>query len=480
VTALLELDNVSVSYGDVRALRGVGLSLEAGTITGLIGPNGAGKTTLLDVISGFVEATGVVMLEGRRIDRLTAHRRARVGISRTFQSIDLFDDMSIAENLAVAAEANRRAGTNLRPAAPLLGIETDDHRLAGALSLGERKRVALARALTSRPKLLLLDEPAAGLDQDERAELSATLRTIAASGTSIVLVDHDLSLVLDTCDRVVVLDFGRVIADGTPDTVRSDPAVMSAYVGTLSPPAAVGPAVLPQQSVLSVRGLQGGYGGATVVTDVDLDVAAGEIVALLGPNGAGKTTTLLTLSGALPRIRGEIKVLGHPQRAGPHRQAAAGVSHVVQGRGVFTGLTTRENLRLVDRRGDATADVLDLLPALKPLLRTPAGRLSGGEQQMLALARSLAAQPRLLVIDELSLGLAPMVVTELLSMLAARARQSGLAVLLAEQHAALALGVASRAYVMAAGRIVDSGPALDFTSDPQRLAAAYLGGRAAT
>ena len=152
-----------------------------------------------------------------------------------------------------------------------------------------------------------------------------------------------------------------------------------------------------------------------------------------------------------------------------------GVAHVVQGRGVFTGLTTRENLRLVDRGGEATKEVLNLLPALKQLLRTPAGRLSGGEQQMLALARALVARPRLLIIDELSLGLAPKVVAEMLDSLAGRVREQGMAVLLAEQHAAVALSVADRAYVLAAGHVVDEGPATAFADNPERLAAAYLG-----
>jgi len=480
MTPLLEVDEVCVTYGDVRALRDVQLSFEPGTITGVIGPNGAGKTTLLDVISGFVAATsGSVRFEGHRLDRLSAHRRARMGIGRTFQSVDLFDDMSIAENLAVAAEASRSARADTGRAAEVAGLDQADRRLAGSVSLGERKRVALARALTARPRVLLLDEPAAALDHDERTRLTAMLREVARAGTSVVLVDHDLSLVLDTCDRVVVLDFGRVIADGSPQTVARDPAVLAAYVGAAptQPPSEAEAATPRGSAALSVRSMSAGYGAGPVVRDVDVDVAAGEIVALLGPNGAGKTTTLLALSGALPHTAGEIEVLGRPIRPGAHRQAAAGVAHVVQGRGIFTGLTVRENLRLVDRSGDATVEVVDLLPALRPKLDVAAGRLSGGEQQMLALARALAGRPRLLVIDELSLGLAPKVVTELLASLRSRAAGSDLAVLLAEQHAAVALGVAARAYVLAAGRIVDQGPASAFIDDPHRLSAAYLGER---
>ena len=478
MTPLLEVRDVCVTYGDVRALLDVRLDFEPGTVTGVIGPNGAGKTTLLDVISGFVTATsGSVHFDGTRLDRLSAHRRARLGIGRAFQSVDLFDDMSIAENLAVAAEASRPGRADVSRAAEVAGLDPADRRLAGSVSLGVRKRVALARALTARPRLLLLDEPAAALDHDERARLAAMLREVASSGTSVVLVDHDLSLVLDTCDRVVVLDFGRVIADGPPEAVGRDPAVLAAYVGSASAQPSPAPTTQRQWMALSVRGMSAGYGAGPVVRDVDLDVSAGEIVALLGPNGAGKTTTLLALSGALPRTAGEVEILGRPIRPGAHRQAAAGVAHVVQGRGIFAGLTVRENLRLVDRAGDASDEVVELLPALRPKLGVPAGRLSGGEQQMLALGRALARRPKLLVIDELSLGLAPKVVTELLASLRARVAGSELAVLLAEQHASVALSVAARAYVLAAGRIVDQGPASVFTDDPGRLAAAYLGKR---
>src|SRR5206468_8995874 len=186
-----------------------------------------------------------------------------------------------------------------------------------ALSHGERRRLALARALVGRPRVLLLDEPAAGLDQDERRRLGEVLREVAARGAAVLLVDHDLGFVLDTCDRVVVLDFGAVIADGAPATIAADPAVAAAYIGTRASASAAGDAVAPPQPpsrerTLTVRGLSAGYGGADVVSDIDLDVAAGEIVALLGPNGAGKTTTLLALSGALPRWRGSVDVLGRP------------------------------------------------------------------------------------------------------------------------------------------------------------------------
>ena len=475
----LVVEGVSVAFGDVQALCDVGFALRPGSITGLIGPNGAGKTTLLDVVSGFLRPTsGQVVLDGHPVTSLPAHRRARARLGRTFQTVELFDDMSVAENLLVAAETAGVSRQRAVEAAHAAGLDGDDPRLAGGLSHGDRKRLALARAIVGGPAVLLLDEPAAGLDPDERRSLTDVVREVATQGAAVLLVDHDLGFVLETCDRVIVLDFGTVIADDAPSAIAADPAVAAAYVGAHRPrEAAQTRTVAPptRAAALSVRGLCAGYGGAEAVADVDLDVGAGEVVTLLGPNGAGKTTTLLALSGALPTWRGQVDILGRPLRRGRHRPEPHGVAHVLQHSRVFAGLTTAENLRLATRRRHDIEEVLELLPALKPLLRKSAGALSGGEQQMLAVARALATKPKLLIVDELSLGLAPMVVADLLGTLATLSRQSGTSILLAEQHADLALGIADRAYVLVAGRIVLEAPAAQLGADPARLTEAYLG-----
>ena len=473
----LTVDGVTVAFGELQALTDVSFTLSEGTVTGLIGPNGAGKTTLLDVVSGYVRATaGKVRIGDVPVDDLPPHRRAALGVGRTFQSMELFDDLSVAENLLVAAESSGTGSSGAQSAAAAVGLPADDQRPAAALSHGERKRLAIARAMAARPRVLLLDEPAAGLDAGERRELAALMAQVAAAGTSVLLVDHDLGLVLDICDRVVVLDFGRVIADGTPDEIREDPAVTAAYVGvTQRTHPAARPTASSATPALAVTGLAAGYGGAPVVTDVDLFVGAGEIVALLGPNGAGKTTTLLAVSGAVPRVCGDIRVLGRAPHGGAFRQARRGVAHVLQDQRVFAGLTAQENLRLATREQAALEKVLELFPALQPVLRRPAALLSGGEQQMLALARAIVGRPRLLVIDELSLGLSPAVVSELLPTLS-RLASEGAAILLAEQHADLALRIADRAYVIVAGRIVMTDTAATLAADPARLASAYLGG----
>jgi len=482
MTAPLSIEGVSVAFGDVEALCDVDLTLAPSTVTGLIGPNGAGKTTLLDAISGFVPPRqGSIRLNGRLLDGMSAHRRAAAGLGRTFQSVELFDDMSVAENLLVAAETAGTGSSGAARAAEMVGLSVDDVRLAAAASYGDRKRLALARALARRPDVLLLDEPAAGLDADERLDLVGRLRDIATAGTTVLLVDHDLRLVLDACDRVVVLDFGRVIADGDPATVRNDPAVMSAYVGGPAQrseqrpdPSAARPVPTdPRPPALSVRGLSAGYGGSAVVDGVDLDVAGGEVVALLGPNGAGKTTTLLALSGALPDAHGDVRVLDRPLRSGAFHQTRAGVAHVLQSQRVFNELTAAENLRLAGGRGEDSDYVLELLPQLRPVLRKRAGRLSGGEQQMLAVGRALMSAPKLLLLDEPSLGLAPKVVEEILEKLGVLNRE-GLPIILVEQKAPLALKLANRAYVMSVGRIAAEIDPRTVTSHDD-LARYYLG-----
>jgi branched-chain amino acid transport system ATP-binding protein len=239
------------------------------------------------------------------------------------------------------------------------------------------------------------------------------------------------------------------------------------------------------ERLLDVRRLRAGYGEVEIVHGLDLHVDAGEVVALLGPNGAGKTTTLRTISALVPPLAGEISMLGEtigPRRrrgrtASALRVARRGVAHVPEDRGLFFGLTGREHLRLAVRRGDAARidEVLDALPHLRDVIDRRAGRMSGGEQQMLAIARALVTRPRLLLVDELSLGLAPIVVQQLLPLVRAVARDSGIGVLLVEQYVGAALAVADRAYVLCNGRVTLAGDAATMRTDRERIARSYLG-----
>ncbi|MFW0793896.1 ABC transporter ATP-binding protein [Gordonia sp. CPCC 205515] len=234
--SLLQVSDVSVSFGAHRALSGVTLTAERGHITGLIGPNGAGKSTLFDVIGGLRRPdTGTVVLDGEDITRLGPAQRAKRGMARTFQGLELFGRLSVRDNLLVAAELRR----NRRGAAELvdgvieraqLGPYAD--RLADSLPTGVGRQVEVARALTTRPDLILLDEPAAGQDAEETERFAGILRKVAADGVAILLVEHDMELVMDVCDLVHVLDLGSIITSGPPESVRQNAAVLDAYLGT--------------------------------------------------------------------------------------------------------------------------------------------------------------------------------------------------------------------------------------------------------
>src|SRR5690242_21879169 len=247
MSALLEVDDLNVRYGGVHAVSDVGVRVDEGSVVGLIGPNGAGKTSMIDALTGYYRpASGRVRFAGEDITSKRPHRRARRGLARTFQSIELFDDLTVEENLLVAsdhvtvASALRDLFGPQRPpdrtgvdwAISVCGLEKVASRYPSEISLGQRKLVGIGGALARQPRLVLLDEPAAGLDTDESLELGRRLRTLPEEhGVTVFLIDHDMGLVLSVCDHLMVLDFGREIAQGTPAEIRDNPRVIEAYLG---------------------------------------------------------------------------------------------------------------------------------------------------------------------------------------------------------------------------------------------------------
>jgi ABC-type branched-subunit amino acid transport system ATPase component len=233
---VLKLEHAGVRYGGVDALRDVSLAIEPNRVLGLIGPNGAGKTTLVNATTGLAPlASGTIALDGTRIDGMPPHRIARAGIARTYQNIRLFGALDVDANLAAGAYARHRRLSEAEIAALLdrAGIpEIDLNARAGSLPYGDQRRLEIARALAAAPKVLMLDEPAAGMNPSETTRLVETIRAIAASGIAVLLIEHDMTLVRAACDAVVVLNFGQVIASGTPAAVARDPVVVEAYLGT--------------------------------------------------------------------------------------------------------------------------------------------------------------------------------------------------------------------------------------------------------
>ncbi len=483
---MLRLRELGLSFGGLTAVDAVSFDVAAGQVRGLIGPNGAGKTSLLNMVGGFYRpqrgqlTRGETPLTGR-----PSHRMRDAGIARTFQAAQLFGSLSVHDNLALALPGGAPAGM-IADLLSLVGYDRDPSLQAAALPFVDRRLVEIARALACQPDTLLLDETAAGLSADEKARLGALLRRLAATGLRVILVEHDVPLVMQSCDRIAVLDSGRLIADGAPDAVRVQPAVIAAYLGGADslPVRALRPTPADTTApVLSLEGLAAGYGALPVLAGLSMRVAAGEVVALIGANGAGKSTLMRVLSGLLP-ARGTLRWQGQPLETLPaHRRVAAGLVLVPEGRQVFPESSVHDNLllggwtRSRTERDAGLAAMLALFPRLEERLPQRAGTLSGGEQQMLALARALMAQPTLLMLDEPSLGLAPRLVSEVYATVA-RLADEGRTLLLVDQFARTALAVADRGYVLAGGRIAAEGPAGEMLASGM-LSDAYLGAQPA-
>ena len=489
----LRVTDIGIRFGGVQAAQHVSLHAPAASITSIIGPNGAGKTTVLNMISGFYTPdSGQIELHGA-LAGLPAWKTARAGIARTYQTTQLFGDMSVLDNVLVAMQKGR-------PGSPFKLCSTPQRELAldllalvgyrGAVNIAaedlphvDRRLVEIARALATAPAVLLLDEPAAGLGRRDTDELAVLLRTLAGLGLTIILVEHDMALVMAVSERLLVLDAGKPIAVGTPAEIRQNEKVIAAYLGGTDYQAT------PREQAwdgsrdarLYIKDLVIDYGAAPVVNKVNLVVNPGEMVAILGANGAGKSSILQCLAGLHRPASGSILLDNENiEQASASSIAGKGLALVPEGRQIFPYLTVRDNLLLggYSRREafDAAAEVeaiLQRFPRLRDRIDSPAGLLSGGEQQMVAVGRGLMAKPRILLLDEPSLGLSPAMIGELYDALAAL-RDEGVTLLLVDQMANLALQVADRAYVLETGCIVKSGSAAQLRNDNE-LAAAYLG-----
>ena len=495
---ILSIRHVSKRFGSIVTQNDVSFDMSRTGLHSLIGPNGAGKTTLFNLLTGVHRLDdGDLLFEGHSIARLAPHKRARLGIARSFQILSVFPNLTAFENVRIAVQAadrqwsgfwrdaydNETANGRVWSLLDAVGLADRAAEQCSSLAHGEKRLLEIAVSLATDAKLLLLDEPLAGLAESDRKVVSELIQRLAKSH-AVLLIEHDIDRVLAMSDRITVLHQGRLIADGKPAEVAGHPEVVAAYLGrSHSEPAVEVPRVtrlpvthtgLAAKPLLKLEGVSSGYGGGTVLDELDLVVNPGEVVALLGRNGVGKTTLLRTVTGTVPLTAGRITLDGSDiSRSRPDEINRLGISLVPEGRRLFPNLTVQENLKLAARAGGASQEeICDLFPKLAGLMRSRAENLSGGERQMVAISRALMVPSRLILLDEPFEGLAPAIVQEVREAVAKLTTRVSL--IIVEHHAESVLAMADRAYVLVNGRVAYNGDAGDLAAD-QELQERLLG-----
>ena len=479
MTALLEVDGLSKRFGGLVAVKDIGFSINAGEILGLIGPNGSGKSTVMKCIMGIERpTTGRVKLSGIDVAGWPTHRIARQGVGIVFQHARPLHRQTILEHIKLALlpdnllmlTTDHGVTRRAEEIAGRVGLARVMERLPRTLPFADLRRLELAKAIARNPKVVLVDEPFAGLTSGEVADFSALIGSFRAEGHAVLLVDHNVKSVSALVDRVLAMYLGEKVAEGTADEVMRNETVRRVYLGgkieTAARPEREGKDRTP---LLDVRGLGVLYGKATALENVSIHVGEGEFVSVVGLNGAGKTTLFNAISGLVP-FSGTINWRGETLSGRtPGGIARGGIVQCPETRELFGDMSVRENLDLGGQHMPvaASAKQLDWLFGLFPILKSRQGQaartLSGGEQQMLAIARALMMQPKLLILDEPTLGLAPVILEQLSKALETLRQTTDITVLLGEQNVTFALPHADRVYVIEHSQIVWEG-------DPGRFA----------
>ena len=505
---VLHVENITMQFGGVVAVNDLSMDVNEGEIVALIGPNGAGKTTAFNCITGVYEPTngqvnfyGKPMVENHPQGKMkklysgdhageyshvispTPDKITKLGIARTFQNIRLFSQLTVFDNVLIAKHMrakhnwftstfrlSRKEENRMREETTALLEEQNllhlRDEVAGSLPYGIQRRLEIARALATSPKLLLLDEPAAGMNPQETQELTDFIQEIRDKyQLTIFMIEHHMDLVMQISERIYVLDFGKLIASGTPAEIQSNQRVIDAYLGWAA--------------MLKIENLYVNYGGIEAVKGISLEVPDGSIITLVGANGAGKSTTLRSIVGLVKAKSGSITLDGEELLGRDTTEIVSkGITLVPEGRRVFPDMTVLENLKIgAYLRKDSLKDDIERIYALFPRLKErswqAAGTLSGGEQQMLAVGRALMSRPKIIMMDEPSLGLAPIIVQNIFGIIQEINKQ-GTTVLLIEQNANMALKIASYGYVMETGRISLKGTGQELLANEQ-VKELYLG-----
>lgn len=505
----LQVDHIKCYFGGVKAVDDVSFTVEPKQILGIIGPNGSGKSTLINVISGFyMPSEGSEIFEEHELPKGSLLKVSKCHIARTFQNIQLFNELSSLENVmsalsdtyylpwfAIMAGFGHKEELNAQSKALALlkfvGLEKYALVAAKNLPYGAKRLLEIARAIATKPHLLILDEPAAGMSKPDAQNLKEVITKIRDRGITIILIEHRMDFITELCDEVLVLERGHIIAKGIPSKIKNDPKVIEAYLGEekkLDEIKAEPEETKPrsQDLALSVKKITASYGLGDTLVDLNIKVAKGEIVVMIGANGVGKTTSMRVISGQLQPSAGEVTLFDNDITNLPaHVIVKGGLSHTPEGRGIFTELSVEDNLllgaytrlpglygykKLAQEDLDA---IYKLFPRLKDFRNRVAGTLSGGEQQMLSIGRSLMSKPKILLLDEPSLGLAPLVIDDVFATIR-ELNKKGISILLVEQFAGMAMGVANYVYVIEHGHVAIEGTPEELSKD-EKVLKAYLG-----
>ena len=486
---LLRVEGLKKYFGEIHAVDGIDLKFEEGVFTSIIGPNGAGKTSFINLLTGrFFPDSGKIFFKGEDITRFPIHRRVKRGIGRSFQITNILPRLTVFENIAIPTLSRMNKSLNLfsrfkrltsvrksvEDILQTIGLLEKSMLPAAALSHGDQRLLEIGMALASHPTLLILDEPTAGMNPVERIHILKNIKRLAVEQkTTFLIVEHDMDVVFSLSDRIIVLHRGKVLVDGRPEEIKEDPIVREVYLGdnpltTLSRPSSWTQVNEKQASdsrspttdkILELQSIDTFYGSSHILQGISLEVNQGEVACLLGRNGVGKTTTLRSIMGLTPPRSGVIRFKGQDiSRKEPYEIALLGIGYVPDDRRIFPELTVRQNLEIAQwvippvQGGWDLSKVYTLFPKLKDLENQKGRHLSGGEQKMLAIGRALMANPTLLLLDEPSEGLSPLLV-QILKEAIQNIRREGVTLLLADQNLNFARAVAYHAFILEKGRI---------------------------